>query len=95
MSAFKLAPDWEDGARRLLPPHMIDSWLRYWNHRVPPGGFLRAILENNLVEAWQKADSINQGYFAEYVECLLMYVPGRPNGWGSAEAVEAWLREKD
>lgn len=94
MSKFKLTDEWERGARELLPSHMIGGWLRYWNDRIEPGGFLRAVLENDLIGALGRADATNISCLKKYGECLYWYAPGRPTGWGSPEAVKKWLSEE-
>ena len=43
----------------LVPKTLIDSLERYVEHHIKPGSFLRAVLENNLVEAVSRADFIN------------------------------------
>jgi len=37
--------------RSMVPEHTIGSIDRYIDQRIEPGGFLRAVLENNLKEA--------------------------------------------
>jgi hypothetical protein len=37
------------------------------------------------------ADDINRKHLAQLAEVLYWYAPGRPNGWGSPEAVDKWL----
>lgn len=76
----------------MLPAHMHSAVFGYFEKGVPPGGFLRAVLENKLMEAFFRADSTNQYYMQQWAEFLYMYAPGRPNGgWGSEKAVNDWL----
>ena len=34
-----------------IPEHMIGATLRYFNDHIEPGDFLRALLENDFIEA--------------------------------------------
>ena len=80
--------------KALLPPHMHGGVFRYFEEGVPPGDFLRAVLENDLVGAFMRADDKNTYHMRAWAEFLYMYAPGRPNGgWGSPEAVDRWLQE--
>jgi len=42
-----------------IPPHMMDGLTRYIEHGIALGGFLTAVLENDLREACARADDIN------------------------------------
>lgn len=64
---------------------------RYINHKIPTGGFLRAILENNLKEACARADNINRHRLFEIVSYCYNDIPS--GSWGSPEKVEAWLAQ--
>lgn len=77
---------------RLIPRHMHQSFRAYWEEGQPPGNFLRAVLSNQLMEAYQWADEINLVNLREYVTWLYNHAPGRPAGWGSPEAVNAWVK---
>lgn len=77
-----------------IPEHMQDGLINYFERGIPPGDFLRAVLENDLVAAVAHADEINKKHLPEYVQFLYWHVPGRPHGgWGSPEAVQKWLSE--
>lgn len=81
-------------AKEMLPDYMVGPLIRYFNLHLPPGSFLGAVLANDLVEAVSCADDVNKRYLPEYIMWLYNYAPGRPNGWGSPEAVAAWLEEE-
>ena len=73
-----------------LPEHMQEAARGYVEQGHPVGDFLRAVLENKLVESFAKADFINSDAIYEwatwlYNECPL---PAR----GSAKAVNAWIK---
>ena len=74
-----------------IPGYMQGGLIRYFENRVPPGGFLIAVLENDLVRAFDHADPQNQAAMHGYVMWLYNAAPGRPNGWGSPNAVREWL----
>lgn len=64
---------------------------RYIDHKIPPGGFLQAILCNDLKEAMGRADGSNRRRVFEYVEWLYNFAPA--SCWGSPEKYRAWLNE--
>ncbi len=78
----------KQAAREMLPEHMIEGLFLYYEHGIRPGGFLTSVLANDLVGAINRADRINRRYIENWVEWLCNYPPGRPNAWGSYEAVE-------
>jgi len=84
-----------DKAYELLPDYMVGAVIRYFNNHLPPGDFLTAVFSNDLMEAVGRADDINKRYLPEYIMWLYNYAPGRPNGWGSPEAVKAWLMHEE
>lgn len=86
--------DFEQRLRRGLqleqvPEHMHDGYVMYFLHRISPGSFGRAVLENNLKLAAAAADHINQAALFQHVSFLYNYAP--LGSWGSEEAVDAWL----
>ncbi len=64
----------------------IDSY-RY-KHR-PVGGFLTAVLENDLCGSLMRADPDSRAALLEIVQHLHNEMPG--DAWGSKEKVKAWL----
>lgn len=74
-----------------LPEHMHGAMLRWIEHGISPGGFLTAVLENNLREAVARADMINIRRLSDYVRYLYNDAPS--GCWGSPEAVRAWHRQ--
>jgi len=75
-----------------IPEHMHDGIVLYLVHKIPPGGFLTAVLENDLFGACSKADHINIGLL--YVYCTFFYTVCPPGCYGSPEKVKAWLEER-
>lgn len=74
-----------------IPGYMIGGLVRYVFGRIPPGGFLRAVLENDLMGAAGKADEFNRPRLHTYCMFLYNYVPASCKG--SPERVAAWLGE--
>jgi hypothetical protein len=75
----------------LLPEHMQDGARRYIENHIEPGGFMRAVLENNLVEAFARADSINAEHMPQWAQWLYWQCPS--SAWGSKSTVDRWLKE--
>lgn len=63
---------------------------RYLNNGINPGSFMTAVLENNLCEAFARADSFNTSNMKNIVSYVYHHVPH--NAWGSAEKVSAYLK---
>lgn len=77
----------------LIPEHMRDGVRMYVFDFVEPGGFLTAVLENDLAGAVARADHINLQHIAEWGQFLLWAMPRA--AWGSPEAVQSWLDGDD
>jgi len=72
----------------LIPPHMRDAVIHYVCDGVPPGGFLTALLSNDLMGAFGKADSTNIDNMKNWVIFIYNYLP--QNSHGSAENIIDW-----
>ncbi len=72
-----------------VPQSTIRGIARYVEHGIPPGGFLTAVLENNLKESFARADEYNRRAMFDIVMLLYNYAPS--NCWGSPERVAAWM----
>jgi len=74
-----------------IPERTISSITRYVEERVPTGGFLRAVLSNDLMGAMSKADLHNQ----QALPAICKYIYNRvPSGcWGSENIVNDWLKK--
>lgn len=75
-----------------IPMHMIEELVQYILVGRPLGGFLYALLSNDLERAMRKADPINSGRLQNYLNFLDSYAPAAC--WGSQEKVSKWLGEK-
>jgi len=76
--------------RDRVPLLVLDSLDRYVQHHIQPGGFLTAVLENNLKEALGRADSQNRYALFDIVMYIYNEIPFQC--WGSEEAVKEWLK---
>ncbi|KKK42946.1 hypothetical protein LCGC14_3169250, partial [marine sediment metagenome] len=65
-----------------LPEHMQGAAKRYVEQGIPPGGFLTAVLSNNLVDAFGRADSTNAACLKDYINWLYWDIPS--SCWGSS-----------
>jgi hypothetical protein len=75
-----------------LPEHMRFAAQMYIEHGQEPGDFLRAVLENNLVEAYGRADDTNTLYMREWASWLYNEAP--LNCWGNKEKVDRWIDKR-
>lgn len=75
-----------------IPEHMLGGLCRYIEEGVSTGGFLRAVLENNLSEAVGRADEENLANLPAFVGYLYNEAP--KDCWGSPEKVDKWLKDK-
>ena len=75
------------------PPEIVESLLRYWHQRIPTGGFLEAVLCNDLRDACGRADDTNIRHLPGIVQFCYWQLPG--GSWGSPERVNAWLARED
>ena len=74
--------------RDKIPTHLIGGIDRWVEQHTLPGGFLTAVLKNDLKGAVDRADDISKKHIVDIVIYLYNYVPSAC--WGSKEKVEAW-----
>jgi hypothetical protein len=67
----------------------IEALDRYVKDRIPTGGFLGAVLCNNLKEAVGMADIESQLQLCAIVSYCYNHIPSE--SWGSPEKVAQWL----
>jgi hypothetical protein len=77
----------------LLPESLRPGMRRYIEHGVPTGSFLRAALENKLVEAYLAADMENRFHLARIAEFIHLYAP--PESCGSEANVREWIAKHE
>lgn len=66
----------------------INNYVQYG---LAPGGFVKAVLSNDLKGAFGKADLNNRENMFEIVKYCYNEIPA--NCWGSNEAVQNWLNK--
>jgi len=67
----------------------IVSLRRYADHGVPTGGFLQAVLENDLFGAMCRADESSRANLQEICRYVYNDMPG--GCWGSKLHIERWI----
>jgi len=72
-----------------IKPEILQSLLDYGHFHVPTGGFLEAVLCNDLHGACSQADDDNLPELPNIVK--FCYNELRGDCWGSPEKVKAWL----
>jgi hypothetical protein len=82
----------ELAAKYNVPFTIIESLDRYVDHRVPTGGFLNAVLANDLRESCARADWDNRSRIFEITNFCYNEIPAIC--WGSYEKVDEWLKRK-
>lgn len=73
----------------LLPPHIRAGAQNYIEDHVSPGGFLTAVICNDLVEAVAYADATNIEELHDIV--AFFYCEAPSDCWGSKDAMVKWL----
>ena len=74
------------------PVHILDSINRYVEHGLEPGGFVKAVLSNDLVGAFKQADTDAEAGIRDILKYVRWEIP--TESWGSPAKVEAWLNGK-
>lgn len=69
--------------------HMADAIRRYVENGIHPGGFMEAVLCNDLKGAINRADEINRFALRDIVNWFIWEFPA--NLWGSNKAYMAHL----
>lgn len=72
-----------------IPQSTLESLDLYVNQRISGGGFLDAVLSNNLKDAVSRSDDKNQEGLCQIVKYIYNNAP--MSCWGSKEKVDNWL----
>ena len=75
----------------IIPKRILESLDNYAKDKVPTGGFLRAVLSNNLFDAICRADLEN--LLALHQICKYIYNEIPSTCWGSPVIVKEWLKK--
>ena len=78
--------------KMMIPKNTLAGLKRYAKDRIHPGGFLIAVLENNLRKSFGQADKANREALFEIVCHCYNELPSIC--WGSPEKVKNWLLGK-
>lgn len=70
--------------------HLLGGLDRFFNQGIMPGGFLRAVLSNDLLETFGRVDPQNVTVIPRLLLLLYNHVPSP--AWGSPAKVRAWRR---
>lgn len=73
-----------------IPKRTLETIDDYVKHGFEPGGFVRAVLENNLALSFGAADEHNRAALFEIVQYIYSKVPN--DAWGSPEIVNDWIK---
>ncbi len=82
-SAF--APERADG----VPAHTLQALKDFYCNGCEPGGFVTAVLDNDLREAFGRADEMNRRCLFPIVRFLYNHAPA--GTWGFPGATNTWL----
>lgn len=72
----------------LLPKGLRGGLVRWIVKGIPTGGFLAAVLRNDLRDACARIDEDNRPFLPDVVKWLYNYAPAIT--WGCPEHVAAW-----
>lgn len=71
-----------------IPERMMGGIIRYIEDGIIPGGFLQAVVSNDLKEAVGRADEENMANLPAYVAYFYNEAPSQC--WGSEEKMLRW-----
>jgi hypothetical protein len=74
-----------------IPDYMHGGIIRFYEHGIGPGGFLTAVIDNDLSLAVGSADALNVTLLPNYVRWFYWHAPA--GSWGFPGAVEKYVRE--
>jgi hypothetical protein len=83
--------EWDDVPEELkakIPPQLFEGLDRYVREHIPTGGFLRALLANDLMQTFGMAHPESLRALPHLVH-LLLFAPVAC--YGSEAAVETWI----
>lgn len=76
----------------VIPHAVLESLVGHAEEGAPTGGFAHACLENNLAEAFGRADWKSKPALEHIVRFMWNELPA--TCWGSTEKVAEWKRHK-
>lgn len=88
--AMKLSQERLEALERYIPDYMREGVKLYIEKGIPPGGFLTAVICNDLKGAVARADETNRDRLPDYVMFFYNFAPA--DCWGSEENMSAWFK---
>jgi len=82
----------QEAEDRQVPEIVKESLDLYAKDGIPTGDFLRAVLENNLMESFGRADRTNRHCMFAILSYVYNHIPLACHG--SPEKVDAWIEKK-
>lgn len=76
----------------MIPATTLRALDLYVNEHIQPGGFLYAVLTNDLFGAISRADTANGAAIRDI--CLYIYNELPSDCWGSRDVVDRYLAQK-
>ena len=76
----------------MIPDHTKAALDRYVEHKILPGGFLMAVLSNDLFGAVGRADSQNLAALPDIVKYVYNEMPSA--SWGSQDQIYKWVEDR-
>lgn len=76
---------------QVFPPHMAAALDAYVQEHRPVGGFLEAVIANDMFRAVARADAQNLNIIGLYCRWFYNHTPGAC--WGSPEKYREWTRQ--
>ena len=77
---------WADGLQT-VPPHMWGSVVKWIVFGIIPGGFLQAVIEGDLFQAYARADDTNASAMERWARFFYNYAPSAAY---KAGALSSW-----
>lgn len=74
----------------MIPKRTLEALERWRDDAAPPGDFLRAVLENNLMMAFHRADEENTAALRDIVAWCYNHLPLA--SWGNKYNIDNWER---
>lgn len=71
-----------------IPGYMHGGIIRWYENGIPPGGFLTAVIDNDLREACGRADDTNRHCLFNYMQWFYNHAPA--GTWGFEGATDEW-----
>lgn len=74
----------------MIPERTMTSIRKFADEHRSPGGWLIAVLSNDLVSSFAYADKENKPHLQEIIDYIYWEIPG--SCWGSPDKVSEWLK---